>query len=243
MSKDKQNTFPLLVLTLAENIDYQGNLKKPLQFQKVDLPPFMVEPKENTPAIMGFLLALSLMASFLVSYFFFILSFFILILILGMANPPKSLTEKNAPQKPDKNLYLYALLAQKIVFERDTISIQANFLEGKKIFLHTDIKEINLHFEGIAPIKAHKATHIYIIKMGRKYDYHFWVDSEESKQALITILEYLYEKKVPMKEYSHGEKSYLLQNEAAKPLEIPPKIQSLINEIGEKEEKNEDNLL
>ena len=72
----------------------------------------------------------------------------------------------------------------------------------------------------------------------------FTENNQQFIQYILGIyLELFIEKKIPIKEYSHGEKSYLLQNEAAKPLEIPPKIQSLINEIGEKEQKNEPNLL
>lgn len=154
--------------------------------------------------------------------------------ILGMMEIPifvylgiKALSEKNVKPKE--------VISGELVFLEDKIQIK-----NQQSFSYSQISQIELIFNGVSEGIMPSTSSLLIHINEDIHTYSIVIDSDFKRKKMINILTYLYEQKVPIKEWNKShEEIYLLQKiavpEIPKAIEIDVKIQNLIDEIGENE--------
>lgn len=145
------------------------------------------------------------------------LPFFVFIIMKG-------LSEKNL--KPEE------VISGELVFLADTIQIK-----NKQKIPYSQITQIELIFNGVSEGIMPSTSSLLIHINEDIHTYSIVIDSDFKRKKMINILTYLYEQKVPIKEWNKShEEIYLLQKivvpEPPKDIEIDAKIQDLIDEIG-----------
>lgn len=131
-------------------------------------------------------------------------------------------------------------IGEKIHFLDNGINIISPLVNKNSSFLYSEMKQFKLQYN--KSIEVHPDSYFRWEIAGKLYQYPIVLNSSYSEQQLLKVLKYCYQKEIPIQEFNQdGEKIHLLKAivkpEPPKKIEIDPKIQLLIDEIGEKEEK------
>lgn len=136
-------------------------------------------------------------------------------------------SEKNA--KPEE------VISGELFFLADKIQIK-----NKESFSYSQITEIELIFNGVSEGVIPFTSTLLIRIKEDTYTFSIVIDSNFKRKQIIQVLSYLYEQKIPIKEWNKASEAiYLLKKikepETPKMLKIDENIQRLIDEIGENE--------
>lgn len=136
-------------------------------------------------------------------------------------------SEKNA--KPEE------VISGELFFLADKIQIK-----NKQSFSYSQITEIELIFNGVSEGVIPFTSTLLIRIKEDTYTFSIVIDSDFKRKQIIQVLSYLYEQKIPIKEWNKvSEAIYLLKKikepETPKMLKIDENIQRLIDEIGQNE--------
>lgn len=144
-----------------------------------------------------------------------------------------------------KNDYYYQLslkkiiyIGEKILFTESGVNITNPYQEAA-FFAYKEMRDVRLSLYGVGE-RLEMMIHVFTWRIDdTEHEYYLQIDSQYRTQKLIDVLRFLYKKEIPLKEYNiQGKEMYLLNMvEKENKLAVDTKIQTLIDEIGEKEEK------